>query len=152
MIAKANTFNRHGERCRYHVLATGDLSAFPTGSFDLVYCVLVLQHMPPAYAEGYIREFLRVAEDGATVIFQVPDEFKRATTPLRGLLKRLVPATAIKLYRWARYGSGANVPVQMNAIPEGRVRELVSAAGGEVLDVDGIPESPLRYWVRKKRA
>jgi hypothetical protein len=42
-------FNRHGDRCRYHVNARNDLSLFADDTFDLVLTLIVLQHMQPKY-------------------------------------------------------------------------------------------------------
>ena len=74
MVELARRFNRHGARCRYHLNASADLGLFRDGTFDLVYSVLVLQHMPPALALAYIREFLRVLKPGGLLVFQLPSE------------------------------------------------------------------------------
>jgi hypothetical protein len=39
-----------------------------------VLTVLVLQHMRPEYATGYVREFLRVLRPGGVAFFQIPTE------------------------------------------------------------------------------
>ena len=72
MIERAREYNRHGDRCRYHVNARDDLAMFPDNTFDLVYTNIVLQHMQPKYALGYIAEFLRIIVPGGIVYFQVP--------------------------------------------------------------------------------
>ena len=59
--------------CRFVQVTGTDLSAVETDSVDLVYSCRVLQHMPPALAHGYVREFWRVARPGAVVVFQMPD-------------------------------------------------------------------------------
>ncbi len=72
MIDGAERFNRFGDRCRYHLNVSQDLALFPEGSFDLVYSAYVLQHMAPGFAEGYVREFVRVLADGGLALFQLP--------------------------------------------------------------------------------
>src|SRR5262249_21187503 len=47
MIAAADRFNRHGQRCRYVENTLPDLSFFADGSFDFIYSVIALQHMDP---------------------------------------------------------------------------------------------------------
>src|SRR5438105_11020119 len=58
MLELAEQFNRHGERCQYHLNSANDLRLFPDGSFDFVYSLIVLQHMEPQYSKRYIGEFL----------------------------------------------------------------------------------------------
>ena len=65
----------HSQRSNvmYHHNTTPDLALFADDRFDLVYTTIVLQHMPPALAEGYVREFLRVTRPGGLVVFQIPE-------------------------------------------------------------------------------
>lgn len=72
MVERARAFNRHGERCRYHANDRDDLALFPDDTFDLVYSIIVLQHMLPRYALGYIGEFVRVLAPGGLAVFHVP--------------------------------------------------------------------------------
>jgi ubiquinone/menaquinone biosynthesis C-methylase UbiE len=74
MIAQAERVNRHGSRCRYLTSDRPDLRIFDDSSFDLVVSLLVLQHMEPQLAKGYIAEFVRVVRPGGLVVFQVPAE------------------------------------------------------------------------------
>jgi SAM-dependent methyltransferase len=81
MIDQANRFNRAPDRCTYHHNPQPDLGLFPDATFDFVYSMIVLQHMAPELAKGYVREFLRVVKPGGVVVFQLPAE--RALVPLR---------------------------------------------------------------------
>jgi SAM-dependent methyltransferase len=72
MVRLARRLNRHGARCRYHLNHAADLALFRDACFSFVYSVLVLQHMEPALAAGYAREFLRVLAPGGLLVFQVP--------------------------------------------------------------------------------
>ena len=74
MIRLAEKYNRHGDRCRYHLHADGDLRAFPDATFDFVYSVHVLQHMEPRYAHRYVEEFLRVLAPEGVAFFQITTE------------------------------------------------------------------------------
>jgi SAM-dependent methyltransferase len=83
MIELARRSNRSGRRCRYHVHAADDLSLFASGTFDLVYCSYVLQHIEPEPAERYVREFVRVLAPGGVAAFQiVTDPVPGASAPL----------------------------------------------------------------------
>ncbi len=75
MVERARSYNRFGERCRYHLNTRADLRLFADASFDLVYSIIVLQHMEPDLAEGYIGEFVRVLAHGGLAVFQVPSDF-----------------------------------------------------------------------------
>jgi len=72
MLAQAERFNKYGSRCRYFLNQTDNLHLFPDNSFDLVFSVIVLQHVEPESAKRYIREFFRILSPGGLVVFQVP--------------------------------------------------------------------------------
>jgi SAM-dependent methyltransferase len=72
MVAQAEEHNRHGAKCRFVVNDRSDLRLFPDATFDFVLSLLVLQHMEPRFALGYLREFLRVLRPGGLLVFQVP--------------------------------------------------------------------------------
>jgi len=63
-----------GRKCRYHHNTTDDLALFEDDTFDLVYSMIVLQHMPPELQQGYVREFFRVLKlEQGIAMFQVPE-------------------------------------------------------------------------------
>jgi SAM-dependent methyltransferase len=94
MIERAHELNRHGERCRYHVNAEPHLRLFPDDAFDLVYSNLVLQHVGPELACGYILEFVRVLAPEGVALFQLPSE---PTTPeTRSSTPRALPDDAFR--------------------------------------------------------
>jgi len=74
MIKLADEYNRHGARCHYIVNATDDLKVFADNTFDLIYTVIVLQHMRPEYSRRYIAELMRVLAPNGVLIFQIPSE------------------------------------------------------------------------------
>jgi SAM-dependent methyltransferase len=83
MIETAEKWNRHGDRCRYHLNTRDDLAIFDSDSFDFVYSSQVLQHMEPRYSRRYIEEFLRVLRPGGYLLFEVVTEpVVGANTPL----------------------------------------------------------------------
>lgn len=71
MLREARRLNRH-PNCHYHLNARSDLSLFGDGTFSFVHCVLVLQHVGPALARGYLRELLRVLAPGGALVVQLP--------------------------------------------------------------------------------
>jgi ubiquinone/menaquinone biosynthesis C-methylase UbiE len=56
-----------------HVGNGYDLGGFESGSFDLVYSVVALQHMPRTVAFNYLCEAHRVLTQGGTMWFYVPN-------------------------------------------------------------------------------
>jgi len=127
MLDTARQLDRSGGRCRF--VPGDDLGAFPDGHFDLVNCVLVLQHLPRPAIDRYVVEFLRVLRPGGIAVLQL------ATTPawtLKGLAWRLLPFPVIA---WAqrrllRYPA----PMRMTAVPDREFTALVRTHGGTVVD------------------
>jgi SAM-dependent methyltransferase len=74
MLERAARYNRDPARCAYHLNERADLLLFPERSFSFVYTSLVLQHLPPELALGYIAEFLRVLAPGGLLVFHLPSE------------------------------------------------------------------------------
>lgn len=70
MIAGARKIDRSGGKCRFEVNDQPDLRRFESASFDFVLTTLVLQHMRPDYALGYVAEFLRILRPGGVAFFQ----------------------------------------------------------------------------------
>lgn len=94
MIEAAERLNRHGDRCEYVPNDEPSLARFADGSFDLVYSNLVLQHMPPHLALGYVGELARVLRPGGLLVFTVPSE--RAPLPRlprQAVLAEIEPAS-----------------------------------------------------------
>jgi SAM-dependent methyltransferase len=150
MVDNARRFNRHPDRCRYHVNLARDLSLFKDASFDFIYSNIVLQHMDPEWARGYIAEFIRCLEPDGVLLFQLPSRQR-----LRGRIKRLLPAPLLRAYRQARHhGHPAAV---VHGIARDEVVSFCQAHGAVVLDVQpsdvvGYGWESFRYCCRRVRA
>ena len=135
MIEQARNYNRHGDRCHYRVNNTGNLGFFADQTFDLVFSLLTLQHMPPQYAKAYLREFLRVLHPGGLLVFQTAGEQtavpKGPAAKLRRFLRRLTPRPFVLAYRKLRYGH----LIEMYGIPRDEMVAFLEAGGARVLDV-----------------
>ncbi|GAA4855055.1 hypothetical protein GCM10023201_56470 [Actinomycetospora corticicola] len=123
MLAKARELVTD-DACRFVQVMGTDLAAVETDSVDLVYSCRVLQHMPPALAHGYIREFWRVARPGAVVVFQMP------TQPSSSLAGRVLSALPVSVARLLRRG------MEMHGTPEPQVHRLVESLGARVVAAD----------------
>jgi len=146
MIELAKTSNAQGDRVRYHVNDRDDLQLFPSGSFDLVYSSLTLQHVKPPLMRRYLREFFRVLRPGGFAVFQLPSRPGSAL----GRLKRWIPGFAFEAYRRLAYGSHpANA---MYGMARDDVLNFCAANGATVIDVAATPRDrkweSFRYVVR----
>lgn len=162
MIAQARDLNREYGNCSFALNTRPDLAMFDSGSFDVVYCRLVLQHVPRRRARAYIGEFVRVLAPGGVAMFQLPEHVPSELTcfvnaPVQGgSLKRRVPRFVVRAYRCVKYAYLflTSAPrMRMFGMPHREVTALLERAGGEVLqavadDSHGIPAvRGFEYWV-----
>ena len=158
MLTTARRINRFGERCSYHHNIAPDLQSFARGTFSFLYSNITLQHMPPIYALGYVREFLRVLAPDGLAVFQIPSHF--ASPILRG--RRWVSARSPALHRLYRalfHGDKAAPapPYRMYSIARRRLEGAITRAGGQTCAVDRDHSAPpdwvsYRYFVRRREA
>ena len=150
MIERARRLNDASAGCEFRVNAAPDLAAFETGSFDLVYSSLVLQHLPSAAEIArYVADFLRVARDDGLVVFGLPHRiaFPYSLQPRRrayALARTLGVSEAWLLRRTPL------TPMRMTAMPEADVRGLLETRGARLLDTEQIDAGPVRarrYYV-----
>ncbi|PSK97164.1 methyltransferase family protein [Murinocardiopsis flavida] len=146
MLAEARRLDRSGGRIDFRHNDTTDLADLPDHSVDLVYCDLVLQHLPPALARGYLREFLRVVRPGGALVLGMPSGERRT---LKGLAFRYAPWPVIRLAQRAilRYPA----PMRMHTLPPETMRAFLGHHGAEVAAADeywsGDHWRHLRYFV-----
>lgn len=108
--------------CTFVLNDRDDLSVLDDGSVDFVYSRIVLQHIPPPYAERYIGEFVRVLRPGGLALFQVPADPPQERTALFRARQRLKATFTLES------------KMQLYPVPPERVHEVVRAAGGTVVD------------------
>lgn len=120
MIDQAVALNRVGERCRY---VCGRLSDFPDSTFDFVFSVYVIQHIPHALQAETLRELVRVVKPNGVIACQIP----QPQPGIHGLRRRLAPRLLKALRFKLRYGNDAPL-IEMNPLPELEVRRLIEPA------------------------
>jgi SAM-dependent methyltransferase len=120
----ASTTPEVGARCEFRHNDGPTLAGIADDSVDLVYTCRVLQHMPPALAAGYLREFYRVTAPGGLVVFQLP--YEPAPGVVGGLMRRLPTALLNRL----RHG------MQMHGSTPTEVTALVAAAGARTVAIE----------------
>jgi SAM-dependent methyltransferase len=116
------------DRLEFLLNERDDLAVVGSGTVDLVYSSLVLQHLPRSLAAGYLREFVRVLRPGGLAVVQV------ATAPTRsvkGWAFRLLPVPLIGLLQRVvlRYPA----PMRMQAMSPRWFGAVVRAAGGRIV-------------------
>ncbi|WP_369974479.1 class I SAM-dependent methyltransferase [Nocardiopsis sp. FIRDI 009] len=132
MLAEARRLDRSGGRISFELNERPDLSAFEDDSFDLVYTDLVLQHLPPDLADGYLREFARVVRPGGAMVIGVPESERRT---FKGMVFRYAPFPLIRLAQRVilRYPA----PMRMHTLSTDRVAARIP--GGRIVASD-------EYW------
>ena len=134
MIAAARKLNIAFSPCEFVLNGDPDLRMFPRGHFDLIYSVLVLQHLPTRAAiAAYVADFVRVLAPGGLLVCQIPSHIplRRRLQPRRrlyGILRGFgVPPRVL-------YNRLGLFPMRMTSMPEPDVRALLIAAGARVLE------------------
>jgi SAM-dependent methyltransferase len=141
MVERAGSFNAESENLEFAVHHDPDLRRFGDATFDVVSCLLVLQHIPAAErAERFLGELVRVLDHGGILMLQlmtrvppaeVPHGFRtrlRIRTRLGGMLRRFgMPAR--HLQRWLRW----QPEMALVAIADERARRIIAERGGKVV-------------------
>jgi SAM-dependent methyltransferase len=133
MIKQAAVLNPQAN-CHFLVNDSEDLP-FPSQQFDLIYTVLVLQHVPKQDSiRRYVSEFVRVLRQGGLLVMQLP-----SAVPLRRRLQ-----ARPRLYAWLRkagisgellYNGLGLHPIPMKFLPETNVVSILQSGGGRVLEI-----------------
>ena len=165
MVETARRLHAAHPNCRFEVQRTTDLRQFSDASFDLVLCVLVLQHLPsPQAILRYLAEFVRVLAPGGALVIQIPSKVPpptplppwrtaaglrtRAGNVLRGL--GVSPKVLYRRLDW--------IPeMTMTALPDATTRSALAENGASVVfvtptDVDrGGTESCIYFATRPRQ-
>lgn len=160
MIELANQYNRFSAKCRYTVNSSNNLSVFSDGTFDFIYSNLVLQHMQPKYARGYIKEFLRLLGPRGILLFQQPSRevVQRSSAARFSVARRIarlvVPSVVVDLYRNKIQTRRESSNMEMYEIRKAQAVKLIQKYGGDVIDIledkDWGDWISFRYCVRKR--
>ncbi len=135
MISLAKAHNADRANCTFIASDAAKLP-FESGTFDFVFTVLVLQHLPTKKAIlEYVAEFIRVVKDGGVISFQLP-----IAVPVRRriqLRRRLWAVLALlgvpKSWLFMRAGLA---PIQINGIARNSVEKFISSHGAELRGVE----------------
>jgi SAM-dependent methyltransferase len=166
MIARARSLNAQVHNCEFLLNPKPHLRLFETGTFDVVYSRLVLQHVPRTAIRRYISELIRVLSYDGVLMFQLPETID---SPLKrflgapvshGRVKSVLPLVLVRAYRMPKYvylKAMGGPQIRMSGLPFDEVSVIIRNSGGRLLawrtDAShGIPSvTGFEYWVGKAR-
>jgi SAM-dependent methyltransferase len=134
MVATANRYNRHPERCQYTVCGESTLP-FESETFDFIYSYYVLQHMESRYQREYIAEFMRLLKPGGLAVFQFTSRPER---PVKRMLVSTLPMPLVRGYRRLRFGRHY---MEMHGLSPDGVAHTVRQHGGDPLSIETLPRT-----------
>jgi SAM-dependent methyltransferase len=123
MIQRARSLNPY-TNCEFVAHCDAELP-FPEASFSFIYSNIVLQHVPPRFAERYLREFVRVLAAGGVLVFGVQDSF--AAPDLSSRLTRIRHILHLRSRIEGALGLGQG-NMEMHCLPEHAVRRALGSA------------------------
>jgi SAM-dependent methyltransferase len=124
MIDLADRYNQMPEKVSYRLNDRPDLSMFASGSFDLVFSSITLQHMEPALSRQYIAEFVRVLSPSGVAIFDLPVPTRRQQ------IKSAAPPAVRRIYQAVT--SWPRPRMEMYGLDPIEVTRVIETAGGIV--------------------
>lgn len=134
MIDVARRLHAHQSNVEFRVNSSSRLESIESDSIDLVYTLLVLQHMRPRYIREYLAEFVRVLGPGGVLVFQLPADTAFPVIVEGGGLKRMLPVTVISLVRAVR--RMREFPrMEMHGLAREDVERLLVNLGAPAVDV-----------------
>src|ERR1035438_7004474 len=130
MVHLAKEFDTQLSRCEF-VTSETQVLPFADKSFDFIFTVLVLQHLPEKRTIlNYIAEFVRVAKPNGVVVFQLPNEVPlRQRLQIRRRLWWLLSSIGIPR-SWLFKELGL-APIKMNGIARNEVEKFIRSCGAK---------------------
>lgn len=151
MLGEARAQHRDFPNIEFVHNAAPGLAPIPSGSIDLVYSNIVLQHMPASLQLKFIGEFGRVLRSGGVAVFQTPARYD--LTRLRGWVHFVGGNHLMNLVRRATHG-GHGV-VELHPLAREAVLAALGKSGMAVLEVERFDSTgpgfvSFRYFARKR--
>ena len=160
MIERANKYNRHKNKCVYHVNEKDNLRLFKENYFDFIYTTTTLENMEPKYAKRYIKEFLKILSHQGLLIFQIPSQKIKKYSKLKQAFKSVTPTFLHNLHGKIRSelltlrAKLRNIPrMEMYCIKYENMIKFVDKIGGKIIDLHKAEEADFinyHYYVVKK--
>jgi len=134
MVNLARNYSAERPNCRF-VASQSAVLPFPDASFDMVFSVLVLQHLPTKHMIlNFIGEFIRVVRASGIVVFQVPIEVPwRRRIQLRRRLWASFAALGVPESWLFKVGLA---PIQINGVSPGEMARFLGQRGAVVKAIE----------------
>jgi ubiquinone/menaquinone biosynthesis C-methylase UbiE len=143
MVAQARALHRDLNNCRFDVHRGQDLRRYRDDSFDLVLCLLVLQHLPSRDdIVSYLAELTRVVRPGGALVVQLPSKVAEPPPPPSWLTSGGARWHSARILR--RLGFPASIlyrkfdwvpEMTMTPIEDSTARAVMQNAGGKIVHV-----------------
>ena len=131
MIEAATTLNADlKDKLDFKINADPELNQFKNNYFDLIFSVIVLQHIPPDFSKTFIRSFLSKLKSGGLLIFQIPTKDIRNLT----VIQKIKSKVRIR-ERLAMLGIGKGFHMHMHPVSFEEIKSIIENNSGEILDV-----------------
>lgn len=134
MIQNARDYHENEPGITFHANKEENLHLFPDESFDVVFSIVCLQHIPWSIAQNYVAEFSRIVKPGGWIAFQIPSRVKDSQRAKSASLRRRIveglPFGLDRVYRRLKYGRSVNFHVYYTE-PEVVDQAAQSVAGVE---------------------
>jgi ubiquinone/menaquinone biosynthesis C-methylase UbiE len=135
MLSLARDMNKEFTNCKFELNEESNLKIFDNDYFDLIYSVIVLQHISnPEITKSYISEFVRVLSKGGLLVFQVPSYIPPNMRIQTGAMEfsnlRKKGEDSKFLYEKRKLN-----PIRMNFLPEIEVIQAIEKMGGKILEI-----------------
>lgn len=148
MVDLARSLLPAGVGCSFDRLVTPDLARIPSNSFDLVFCVYLLQHLPAWLVRRYLVEFARVLRPGGMVVLQFHSS--PVGVPLRWVPSSVGSLVVNPLRRVHRQIVGRSASWDDFWMRPGTLAEMVIGSGIATLSLDRAPRPEGRmesHWL-----
>jgi SAM-dependent methyltransferase len=144
MIELAREFNSRQPRCEF-IVSKEAVLPFAKKSFDFVFTVIVLQHLPNrCMISQYIAEFLRVAKDNGTIVFELPSQVPlRRRIQLRRRVWSLMAAVGIPR-SWLFKNLGL-APIRINGMSKQEIEKIICVHGGHLKAIERYDPTESRF-------
>jgi SAM-dependent methyltransferase len=145
MIGLARQFNPEVKHCEF-VANESAVLPFANESFDFVFTVLVLQHLPSKdLILTYIAEFVRVTKKNGVVVFQLP-----IRVPLRRrvqLRRRLWSVLSfLRVPQRLQFETLGLAPIKINGISRKNIEAFMAARGARIRAVERYDSSEGKFY------
>ena len=129
MVEQAKLLNDDiAQKTEFIVNEAIDLKCINPSSMDMVFTMIVLQHIPSNVSLKFIASFLDKLKPGGRLVFQIPVADIRQPSPIQKLKSNLRIRE-----RLALIGIGKGFHMHMHVTPEDKIDSTIKNSGGIIL-------------------